>query len=147
MRWSWMLVFAAMTSTAQSANIFVGSVPSGESGATVASLQSAVNVVQAGDAIYLHLNDAFDDVLDFIRSHRAATSAIPEMEYCVDQGDCCPANSSCIDNFVHAGLQWNEWYSLQAGYEASIQIGDDQARSRIVAGTRGSGGVPRRIAS
>ncbi len=33
------------------------------------------------------------------------------------------------------------------GYEASIQIGEDQARSRIVAGTRGSGSIPRRIAS
>ena len=29
----------------------------------------------------------------------------------------------------------------------SIQIGDDQALSRIVAGTLGSGGVPRRMAS
>jgi len=35
----------------------------------------------------------------------------------------------------------------QSCYEALIQIGDDQARSRIVAGTRGSGSRPRRIAS
>ena len=31
--------------------------------------------------------------------------------------------------------------------EASIQIGDDQTRSRSVAGTRGSGSRPRRRAS
>ena len=62
MRWSWMLVFAAMTSAAQSANIFVGSVPFGESGTTVASLQSAVNVVQAGDTIYLRAGNYHEAV-------------------------------------------------------------------------------------
>ena len=31
--------------------------------------------------------------------------------------------------------------------EGPIQIGDDQARSRIVAGTRRSGSIPNRIAS
>ncbi len=37
--------------------------------------------------------------------------------------------------------------ALPAQLAGSIQIGDDQARSRIVAGTRGSGSSPKRMAS
>ena len=39
------------------------------------------------------------------------------------------------------------WSTWSTQLEGSIQIGDDQARSRIVAGTRGSGSIPSRIAS
>ena len=43
----------AMASSVQAANIFVGSLPSGESGTSVTSIQAAVNIVQPGDTIYL----------------------------------------------------------------------------------------------
>ncbi|NRA09001.1 MAG: hypothetical protein HRU02_12660, partial [Myxococcales bacterium] len=52
----------AMASSVQAANIFVGSVPSGESGTSVTSIQAAVNVVQPGDTIYLRAGNYHEEV-------------------------------------------------------------------------------------
>ena len=46
----------------QAADIFVGSVPPGESGTSVTSIQAAVSVVQPGDTIYLRAGNYHEAV-------------------------------------------------------------------------------------